>query len=139
MPLNLSGRYPIANAVNGSVPGPTLKWREGDTITIAVTNRLKVPTSIHWHGIRLPADMDGVPGVSFAGIPAGETFIYRIPVVQSGTYWYPCRSHFQEQIGLIGAVEDAQEADHLSEAACTGSAFRHVFRIQSKVAGMSIS
>jgi CopA family copper-resistance protein len=104
LPVNFTGRHSIANAVNGSVPGPTLKWREGDTVTIAVINRLKVPTSIHWHGIRLPADMDGVPGLSFAGIPAGETFVYRIPVVQSGTYWYHSHSHFQEQIGLTGAL-----------------------------------
>jgi CopA family copper-resistance protein len=104
MPVNFTGRCSRAIAFNGSVPGPTLKWREGDTVTIAVKNRLKQPTSIHWHGIRLDADMDGVPGVSFAGIPAGETFVYRIPVVQNGTYWYHSHSGFQEQIGLAAAL-----------------------------------
>jgi CopA family copper-resistance protein len=104
MPVNFTGRCSKAIAFNGSVPGPTLKWREGDTVTIAVKNRLKEPTSIHWHGIRLDADMDGVPGVSFAGISAGETFVYRIPVVQSGTYWYHSHSGFQEQLGLAAAL-----------------------------------
>jgi CopA family copper-resistance protein len=104
LPVNFTGRHSIATAVNGSVPGPILRWREGDTVTVAVTNRLKVPTSIHWHAIRLPANMDGVPGLSFSGIPPGKTFVYRIPVVQSGTYWYHSHSRFQEQTGLIGAL-----------------------------------
>jgi CopA family copper-resistance protein len=104
LPVNFTGRHSIATAVNGSVPGPILRWREGDTVTVAVTNRLKVPTSIHWHGMRVPADMDGVPGLSFRGIAPGKTFLYRIPVVQSGTYWYHSHSRFQEQTGLIGAL-----------------------------------
>jgi len=99
MPVNFTGRNAVATAVNGSIPGPLLRWREGDTVTISVTNRLKVPTSIHWHGIRSPADMDGVPGLSFPGIAVGETFTYRIPVKQSGTYWYHSHSRFQEQTG----------------------------------------
>ena len=102
--VNFTGRRSQATAINGSVPGPTLKWREGDTVAVAVTNRLKVPTSIHWHGVRLPADMDGVPGLSYPGIAPGETFVYRIPVVQSGTYWYHSHSRFQEQTGLAGAL-----------------------------------
>ena len=85
------------------VPGPTLRWREGDTVTLAVRNRLKHATSIHWHGVRVPADMDGVPGLSFTGIAPGETFHYRFPVKQNGTYWYHSHSGFQEQTGLIGA------------------------------------
>jgi FtsP/CotA-like multicopper oxidase with cupredoxin domain len=68
LPVKFTGRHSEATAVNGSVPGPILRWREGDTVTVAVTNRVKVPTSIHWHGIRVPADMDGVPGLSFRGI-----------------------------------------------------------------------
>jgi FtsP/CotA-like multicopper oxidase with cupredoxin domain len=104
LPLNFNGRHFIATAVNGSVPGPILIWRKGDTVTVAVTNHLKVPTSIHWHAIRLPADMDGVPGLSFPGIAPGKTFLYRIPVVQSGTYGYHSHSQFQEQTGLIGAL-----------------------------------
>ncbi len=104
LPVNFTGHRSVATAINGSVPGPTLRWREGDTVTIAVTNRLKTPTSIHWHGIRLPADMDGVPGLSYPGIAPGETFHYRIPVEQSGTYWYHSHSRFQEQTGLSGAL-----------------------------------
>ena len=104
LPVNITGRRVRATAVNGSMPGPVLKWREGDTVTLAVHNRLPVPTSIHWHGIRSPADVDGVPGLSFRGIAPGETFIYRIPVKQSGTYWYHSHSRFQEQTGLVGAL-----------------------------------
>lgn len=104
LPVNFTGRHSFATAVNGSVPGPTLRWREGDTVTLAVTNRLKKQTSIHWHGVRVPADMDGVPGLSFRGIGPGETFVYRIPVVQSGTYWYHSHTRFQEQTGLLGAL-----------------------------------
>lgn len=104
IPVNFTGRPSRATAVNGSTPGPILRWHEGDTVTISLTNRLKHATSIHWHGIRVPADMDGVPGLSFAGVLPGETFEYRFPVRQSGTYWYHSHSGFQEQNGLIGAV-----------------------------------
>jgi len=104
LPVNYTGKRSVATAVNGSVPGPILRWKEGDSITIAVTNRLKEPTSIHWHSIRLPSDMDGVPGLSFPGIAPGETFHYHFPVVQNGTAWYHSHSRFQEQLGLIGAI-----------------------------------
>jgi CopA family copper-resistance protein len=104
LPVNFTGKRRLATAVNGSVPGPTLRWREGETATLAVTNRLKEATSIHWHAIRLPSDMDGVPGLSFPGIKPNETFVYKIPVVQNGTYWYHSHSRFQEQMGLIGAI-----------------------------------
>ncbi len=103
-PVNFTGRSAVATAINGSIPGPLLRWREGDTVTISVTNRLKVPTSIHWHGIRSPADMDGVPGLSFPGIAAGQTFTYTIPVKQHGTYWYHSHSGFQEQTGHYGSL-----------------------------------
>jgi len=102
--VNLTGHASIAHTVNGQLPGPTLRWREGSTVTLRVTNRLAVPTSIHWHGIRLPADMDGVPGFSFEGIAPGETFTYRFPVKQSGTYWYHSHSGFQEQNGPYGSL-----------------------------------
>jgi FtsP/CotA-like multicopper oxidase with cupredoxin domain len=102
--VDFTGRRVKAIAVNGSSPGPTLKWHEGDTVTVAVTNHLPIETSIHWHGIRVPALMDGVPGLSFAGIAPGKTFVYRIPVLQNGTYWYHSHSGFQEQIGLSGAL-----------------------------------
>ncbi len=103
-PLNITGAARNAVAVNGSVPGPVLHWREGDTITLRVTNRLAVPTSIHWHGLLLPADMDGVPGLSFGGIPPGSTFSYHFEAKQSGTYWYHGHSGYQEQLGLYGAI-----------------------------------
>jgi len=104
MPVNYTGHARIATTVNGQLPGPLLRWREGTTVTLRVTNRMCVPTSIHWHGILLPFDMDGVPGISFPGIAPGETFTYRIPVRQSGTYWYHAHSGFQEQTGLYGAL-----------------------------------
>ena len=104
MPFNVTGRPRTATAVNGQIPGPILRWREGDAVTLAVTNRLSVPTSIHWHGIRVPSPMDGVPGLSFAGIMPGETFTYRFRVHQSGTYWYHSHSGFQEQTGLYGPL-----------------------------------
>ncbi|OYV36081.1 MAG: copper resistance protein CopA [Rhodospirillales bacterium 20-64-7] len=103
-PVNITGRPATATVVNGSLPAPILRWHEGDTVTLAVTNRLKEPTSIHWHGVRSPSPMDGVPGLSFPGIAPGETFVYRIPVHQSGTYWYHSHSGFQEQTGLYGAI-----------------------------------
>jgi CopA family copper-resistance protein len=104
MPINITGRPMVATGVNGSVPAPILRWREGDTVTLAVTNRLSEPTSIHWHGIRTPSAMDGVPGLSFPGIAPGETFVYRFPVPQSGTYWYHSHSGYQEQTGVYGPI-----------------------------------
>jgi CopA family copper-resistance protein len=102
--VNFTGRLGVATAINGSVPAPLLRWREGDTVTVAVTNRLRAPTSIHWHGLRIPAEMDGVPGLSFPGIAPGETFVYRFLVQQSGTYWYHSHSRFQEQTGHYGPI-----------------------------------
>lgn len=102
--VNYTGSPRMATTVNGTVPAPTLRWREGDTVTLRVTNRLSVPTSIHWHGILLPHQMDGVPGISFTGIQPGETFTYRFKVRQAGTYWYHSHSGFQEQTGLYGAI-----------------------------------
>ncbi len=110
--INLTGRQRTATAINGAVPGPTLRWREGELVTIDVTNRLSEISSIHWHGLILPTEMDGVPGLSFPGIATGETFRYQFPVRQSGTYWYHSHSGFQEQTGLYGAlVIDPVEAD----------------------------
>jgi CopA family copper-resistance protein len=104
VPMNITGRPMTGTGVNGQVPAPILRWREGDTLTLAVTNRLSEPSSIHWHGIRTPSPMDGVPGLSFRGIPPGETFVYRFPVRQSGTYWYHSHSGFQEQTGVYGPI-----------------------------------
>jgi CopA family copper-resistance protein len=103
-PVNLTGRPAVATTVNGSLPGPILRWRQGDTVTLNVTNHLDEATSIHWHGIRAPANMDGVPGLSFPGIGPGQTFVYRIPIFQSGTYWYHSHSMFQEQTGVYGSI-----------------------------------
>ncbi|MEH6631762.1 MAG: copper resistance system multicopper oxidase [Halopseudomonas aestusnigri] len=89
---------------NGSSPGPILRFTEGEDVTINVKNNLDTTTSIHWHGLILPTDMDGVPGISFDGIAPGETFSYRFPVVQSGTYWYHSHSGFQEPDGAYGAI-----------------------------------
>jgi CopA family copper-resistance protein len=101
---NFTGRSSVATVVNGSLPAPLLRWREGDAVTLRVRNALDADTAIHWHGILLPFEMDGVPGVSFHGIPAGQTFTYRFDVRQSGTYWYHAHSGFQEQQGLYGPL-----------------------------------
>jgi CopA family copper-resistance protein len=102
--VNFTGRTRLATVVNGQLPAPLLRWREGDLVTLRVTNRLAVPSSIHWHGMIVPADMDGVPGLSFHGIAPGETYVYRFRVNQSGTYWYHSHSRFQEQTGLYGPI-----------------------------------
>jgi CopA family copper-resistance protein len=104
VPVIINGRAATATGVNGQLPAPILRWREGDTLTLAVTNRLSEPSSIHWHGVRTPSPMDGVPGLSFRGIEPGETFVYRFPVHQSGTYWYHSHSMFQEQTGVYGPI-----------------------------------
>ncbi|EJN37163.1 copper-resistance protein, CopA family, partial [Pseudomonas sp. GM84] len=103
-PVNITGRPRTALTVNGSLPGPLLRWREGDTVTLRVRNRLAQDTSIHWHGILLPSDMDGVPGLSFAGIAPGGDYRYRFTLRQNGTYWYHSHSGLQEQAGVYGAI-----------------------------------
>ena len=104
--VNYTGSPRIATTVNGSLPAPLLRWKEGDTITLRVTNKLAESTSIHWHGIILPSAMDGVPNIAnnFKGIAPGKTFTYRFKVGQSGTYWYHSHSGFQEQTGLYGPI-----------------------------------
>lgn len=103
MPFNITGWTRTATAINGQIPGPTLRMREGETVTISVTNRLPFTSSLHWHGLRVPSDMDGVPGFSFAGIKTGETFVYRFPLKQSGTYWYHAHG-LEEQTGVYGSI-----------------------------------
>ncbi|WGT30386.1 copper resistance system multicopper oxidase [Pseudomonas marginalis] len=103
-PVNLTGQQRTALTINGSLPGPLLRWREGDTVTLRVHNRLSEPTSIHWHGILLPSTMDGVPGLSFKGIEPGGVFVYQFKVRQHGTYWYHSHSGFQEQQGVYGPL-----------------------------------
>jgi CopA family copper-resistance protein len=103
-PINFTGTPRMATTVNGSLPAPTLRWKEGETVTLNVTNTLNHTTSIHWHGLILPNEMDGVPGLTFDGIAPGATFTYRFKVQQSGTYWYHSHSGFQEQTGLYGSI-----------------------------------
>ena len=103
-PMDFTGSPRLGLTVNGSLPAPTLRWREGDTVTVRVANTLEEDTSIHWHGVLVPANMDGVPGFSFDGIRPGEIHTYRFTVRQSGTYWYHSHSGFQEQRGLYGAL-----------------------------------
>ncbi|GJA21191.1 copper resistance protein A [Aeromonas caviae] len=102
--VNFTGSTRIATVVNRSIPAPTLRLKEGDEVTLRVTNKLSEPTSIHWHGIILPFEMDGVPGISFNGIKPGETFTYKFTLEQSGTYWYHSHSGSQEQTGMYGAL-----------------------------------
>ncbi|WP_434657661.1 copper resistance system multicopper oxidase [Sulfurimonas sp. NW9] len=111
--VNVTGKPSYATAVNAMLQGPTLRWREGDTITLHVTNNLNESASIHWHGIILPYQMDGVPGISYDGIAPGETFTYTFTVRQSGTFWYHSHSAFQEQTGVYGAIviEPKEEKD----------------------------
>src|SRR5262245_54503340 len=114
-PMNFTGSIKVAQTINGSIPGPLLRWREGDTVTLRVANQLDEDTSIHWHGIILPANMDGVPGLSFHGIQPREAYTYRFDVKQSGTYWYHSHSGFQEQRGVYGPlVIDPREPDPIT-------------------------
>lgn len=104
LPMSIDGETSRAVAVNGTVPGPIIRLREGQEVTLRVTNHLHEPSSIHWHGMLVPPGMDGVPGVSFAGIMPGETFVYRFPVRQSGTYWFHGHSGTQELLGLYAPL-----------------------------------
>jgi CopA family copper-resistance protein len=111
-PVNITGNPRSAMTINGGIPGPLLRWREGDTVTLRVKNKLKDTTSIHWHGILLPANMDGVPGLSFHGIEPDGMYVYQFKVRQNGTYWYHSHSGFQEQSGVYGPlVIDAREPE----------------------------
>jgi len=102
--VNFTGERRTGVAANGSIPAPLLRFREGEDVTIRVTNRLDEDTSIHWHGLLVPAGMDGVPAFSFPGVKPGETFTYHYRVKQSGTYWYHSHSGGQEPKGLYGPL-----------------------------------
>jgi len=111
-PVNITGNRRTAMTINGGIPGPLLRWREGDTVTLRVRNRLNADTSIHWHGILLPANMDGVPGLIFHGTEPGGRYVYKSKVRQNGTYWYHSHSGLQEQSGVYGPlVIDAKEPE----------------------------
>jgi CopA family copper-resistance protein len=102
--FSVDGRVGHAVTMNGTIPGPLLRFREGENVRIVVRNELDEDTSIHWHGLLVPFQMDGVPGVSFPGIKARSTFVHEFPVRQSGTYWYHSHSGLQEQIGHYGPI-----------------------------------
>ncbi|RKZ98398.1 MAG: hypothetical protein DRQ46_02255 [Gammaproteobacteria bacterium] len=102
--VNFTGNKRVATTINSSLPAPILRWKQGEKVTIKVTNHLAHDSSIHWHGMILPTNMDGVPGLSYTGIKPGETFEYQFDVKQSGTYWYHSHSGFQEQTGMYGAI-----------------------------------
>jgi CopA family copper-resistance protein len=102
--FTVDGRSATAVTINGTIPGPLIRLKEGQQATIRVTNQLTEHTSIHWHGILLPHEMDGVPGVSFNGIEPGATFTYQFPVKQSGTYWYHSHSGGQELMGMYAPL-----------------------------------
>ncbi len=109
---SIDGRQGHAVTVNGTIPGPLIRLKEGERVRLSVVNTLDEETSIHWHGLLVPFQFDGVPGISFPGIKARETFTYEFPVIQSGTYWYHSHSGLQEQLGLYGPlVIDPKDAD----------------------------
>ncbi|WP_333591059.1 copper resistance system multicopper oxidase [Brevundimonas sp.] len=103
-PFTVGGRTATATTVNGGLPAPLLRLREGQNVRIAVHNGLDEDTSIHWHGVLLPFQMDGVPGISFPGIRPSETFVYEFPIIQSGTFWYHSHSGLQEAVGHYGPI-----------------------------------
>lgn len=103
-PFTVGGRTGHAVTMNGVLPAPLIRLREGQTVRLHVENTLKEDSSIHWHGLLVPFQMDGVPGVSFPGIKPGTTFTYEFPIVQSGTYWYHSHSGLQEQQGHYGPI-----------------------------------
>ena len=110
--LKLNGRQGHAVSINGTVPGPLIRLKEGQNVRLHVTNNLAEDTSIHWHGLLVPFEMDGVPGVSFPGIKPGQTFTYEFPIIQSGTYWFHSHSGLQEQEGHYAPmVIDPKGAD----------------------------
>jgi FtsP/CotA-like multicopper oxidase with cupredoxin domain len=98
-----TGRTMTVTAINGQVPGQIVRLPEGDTVTLSVTNGLPFTSSIHWHGLRVPSSMDGVPGFSFNGIAPGQTFVYRFLLCQSGTYWHHAHGP-EEQTGVHGTI-----------------------------------
>lgn len=102
--VNFTGKSRPGMTINGSIPGPVLRFNEGDTAVINVTNKLSAPTSIHWHGLLVPPSYDGVPYVSFPPIKPGATYTYRFPIRQAGTYWYHSHSELQEQSGVYGSI-----------------------------------
>jgi CopA family copper-resistance protein len=110
--VTIDGASAEGMTINGGIPGPTLRFKEGNTARISVHNRMAVPTSIHWHGLLVPPNMDGVPYLSFPPIQPGTTFVYEFPIRQSGTYWYHSHSNLQEQSGVYGAIVIDPKQEH---------------------------
>jgi CopA family copper-resistance protein len=137
--LKVDGREGHVVAINGAVPGPLIRLREGQRVRLHVTNTLSEDTSIHWHGMLVPFAMDGVPGVSFPGIPAGQTFVYEFPVIQSGTYWYHSHSGMQEPMGHYAPIvidpagADAVAYDREHVVMLSDFSFLHPHRIFQKL------
>ncbi|WP_106640179.1 copper resistance system multicopper oxidase [Allosphingosinicella vermicomposti] len=102
--FTVGGRTGHAVTINGVLPAPLLRLREGQNVRLHVENALDEDTSIHWHGLIVPFQMDGVPGISFPGIKPRSTFTYEFPIKQSGTYWYHSHSGLQEQLGHYGPL-----------------------------------
>lgn len=113
--IKITGKAGLGMTINGRIPGPVLRFKEGDTARIHVHNKMDVDTSIHWHGVLVPNDMDGVPFVTFPPIKAGTTFTYEFPIRQHGTYWYHSHTSLQEQSGVYGAIviEPPHESLHV--------------------------
>ena len=136
--LSVDGRAGHSVLVNGHLPAPLLRWREGDDLTVRVTNHLEEDSSIHWHGILLPYQMDGVPGLSFPGIAPGETFTYQFPLKQAGTYWYHSHSGLQEQQGHYGPIiidptDGSIEADREYVVVLSDWTFEHPHRLFARL------
>jgi FtsP/CotA-like multicopper oxidase with cupredoxin domain len=135
----VGGREGHAVAVNGTIPAPLIRAKQGETLRIAVTNTLAETSSIHWHGVLLPFQFDGVPGVSFPGIKPGETFVYEFPVIQSGTYWYHSHSGMQEQEGLYGPLifdppgEDVIASDREHVIVLSDYTFMHPHTVMARL------
>jgi CopA family copper-resistance protein len=138
-PFKVDGRAGHAITVNGTVPAPLVRLKEGQQVRLSVTNNLDEDTSIHWHGLLLPFEMDGVPGVSFPGIKPGETFHYEFKVRQAGTYWYHSHSGLQEQMGHYGPIvidpagEDPVKSDREHVVVLSDYSFMHPHEIFRKL------
>ena len=137
--FSVGGRTGDAVTINGTVPAPLIRLKQGQDVRISVTNTLSEDTSIHWHGVLLPFQMDGVPGVSFPGIRPGETFVYQFPVRHAGTFWYHSHSNLQEQLGHYGplifdpAGPDPVEYDREHIVVLSDWTFMHPHQVMRKL------
>ena len=138
MPM-IEGRHGHAVTINGTLPGPLIRLKQGQTVRLAVENGLEEDTSIHWHGLLVPAKYDGVPGVSFPGIRPGETFVHEFPLIQSGTYWYHSHSGMQEPMGMYGPLivdpegEDPIASDREHVIVLSDYSFIHPHKIMTRM------